>query len=53
MDHLFSQGFLSDLLEKANRRYDDKKLEEYTQTIVSEWTPLSSWRRGKLYSEQL
>ena len=29
------QGFLSDLLEKANRHYDDKKLNEYTETIVS------------------
>ena len=29
------QGFLSDLLKKANRNYDDKKLNEYTQTIVS------------------
>lgn len=29
------QGFLSDLLKKANRNYDDKKLKEYTQTIVS------------------
>lgn len=28
------QGFLSDLLEKANRHYDDQKLQEYTQTIV-------------------
>ncbi len=31
----FRQGFLSDLLKKANRHYDDKKLNEYTQTIVS------------------
>lgn len=30
----FFQGFLSDLLEKANRHYDDQKLQEYTQTIV-------------------
>uniref|UniRef100_A0A8C3FYC6 Calbindin 2a n=1 Tax=Cyclopterus lumpus TaxID=8103 RepID=A0A8C3FYC6_CYCLU len=29
-----SEGFLSDLLEKANRHYDDKKLQEYTQTIL-------------------
>ncbi|MED6262525.1 Calretinin, partial [Ataeniobius toweri] len=29
-----SQGFLSDLLKKANRDYDDKKLNEYTQTIL-------------------
>lgn len=29
------QGFLSDLLKKANRNYEDKKLNEYTQTIVS------------------
>uniref|UniRef100_A0A8C2Z7Z9 Calbindin 2a n=1 Tax=Cyclopterus lumpus TaxID=8103 RepID=A0A8C2Z7Z9_CYCLU len=28
------KGFLSDLLEKANRHYDDKKLQEYTQTIL-------------------
>uniref|UniRef100_A0A671U144 Calbindin 2a n=1 Tax=Sparus aurata TaxID=8175 RepID=A0A671U144_SPAAU len=27
------KGFLSDLLEKANRHYDDQKLQEYTQTI--------------------
>uniref|UniRef100_A0A8C2Q6D2 Calretinin-like n=2 Tax=Cyprinus carpio TaxID=7962 RepID=A0A8C2Q6D2_CYPCA len=27
------KGFLSDLLKKANRHYDDKKLNEYTQTI--------------------
>lgn len=31
---LCPQGFLSDLLEKANRHYDDQKLQEYTQTIV-------------------
>ncbi|XP_062272864.1 calretinin-like [Scomber scombrus] len=28
------KGFLSDLLKKANRKYDDKKLNEYTQTIL-------------------
>uniref|UniRef100_A0A3Q2ZZS3 Calbindin 2a n=1 Tax=Kryptolebias marmoratus TaxID=37003 RepID=A0A3Q2ZZS3_KRYMA len=28
------KGFLSDLLEKANRHYDDQKLQEYTQTIL-------------------
>uniref|UniRef100_A0A8B9KS21 Calbindin 2a n=1 Tax=Astyanax mexicanus TaxID=7994 RepID=A0A8B9KS21_ASTMX len=28
------KGFLSDLLKKANRHYDDKKLQEYTQTIL-------------------
>ncbi|XP_034437366.1 calretinin-like [Hippoglossus hippoglossus] len=28
------KGFLSDLLKKANRSYDDKKLKEYTQTIL-------------------
>uniref|UniRef100_A0A8C6VW65 Calbindin 2b n=1 Tax=Nothobranchius furzeri TaxID=105023 RepID=A0A8C6VW65_NOTFU len=28
------KGFLSDLLKKANRNYDDKKLIEYTQTIL-------------------
>ncbi|XP_029000804.1 calretinin-like [Betta splendens] len=28
------KGFLSDLLKKANRIYDDKKLNEYTQTIL-------------------
>lgn len=32
---LCPQGFLSDLLQKANRHYDDQKLQEYTQTIVS------------------
>lgn len=32
---LSSQGFLSDLLKKANRPYDEPKLQEYTQTIVS------------------
>uniref|UniRef100_A0A8B9KTT6 Calbindin 2a n=1 Tax=Astyanax mexicanus TaxID=7994 RepID=A0A8B9KTT6_ASTMX len=30
----FMAGFLSDLLKKANRHYDDKKLQEYTQTIL-------------------
>uniref|UniRef100_A0A8C3CJW6 Calbindin 2 n=1 Tax=Cairina moschata TaxID=8855 RepID=A0A8C3CJW6_CAIMO len=28
------KGFLSDLLKKANRPYDEPKLQEYTQTIV-------------------
>ncbi|XP_012687836.1 calbindin 2a [Clupea harengus] len=28
------KGFLSDLLKKANRHYDDQKLHEYTQTIL-------------------
>ncbi|XP_023682855.1 calretinin-like [Paramormyrops kingsleyae] len=28
------KGFLSDLLRKANRYYDDQKLNEYTQTIL-------------------
>uniref|UniRef100_A0A8C6T097 Calbindin 2 n=1 Tax=Neogobius melanostomus TaxID=47308 RepID=A0A8C6T097_9GOBI len=28
------KGFLSDLLQKANRHYDDQKLQEYTQTIL-------------------
>uniref|UniRef100_A0A8C2KS88 Calretinin-like n=1 Tax=Cyprinus carpio TaxID=7962 RepID=A0A8C2KS88_CYPCA len=28
------KGFLSDLLKKANRHYDDQKLQEYTQTIL-------------------
>jgi len=28
------KGFLSDLLKKANRNYDDTKLNEYTQTIL-------------------
>ncbi|XP_056135013.1 calretinin-like [Lampris incognitus] len=28
------KGFLSDLLKKANRQYDEKKLNEYTQTIL-------------------
>uniref|UniRef100_A0A8C7DFK3 Calbindin 2a n=1 Tax=Oncorhynchus kisutch TaxID=8019 RepID=A0A8C7DFK3_ONCKI len=29
------KGFLSDLLKKANRHYDDQKLHEYTQTILT------------------
>uniref|UniRef100_A0A3Q2X5J7 Calbindin 2 n=1 Tax=Haplochromis burtoni TaxID=8153 RepID=A0A3Q2X5J7_HAPBU len=29
------KGFLSDLLKKANRNYEDKKLNEYTQTILN------------------
>uniref|UniRef100_A0A3Q3AKS4 Calbindin 2b n=1 Tax=Kryptolebias marmoratus TaxID=37003 RepID=A0A3Q3AKS4_KRYMA len=29
------KGFLSDLLKKANRNYDEKKLNEYTQTILN------------------
>lgn len=37
------QGFLSDLLKKANRPYDEPKLLEYTQTIVSEGMV---WREG-------
>lgn len=28
------KGFLSDLLQKANRHYDDEKLQEYTHTIL-------------------
>ncbi|MEE6519524.1 hypothetical protein FKM82_031388 [Ascaphus truei] len=28
------KGFLSDLLKKANRPFDEKKLHEYTQTIL-------------------
>uniref|UniRef100_A0A2K5KDV9 EF-hand domain-containing protein n=1 Tax=Colobus angolensis palliatus TaxID=336983 RepID=A0A2K5KDV9_COLAP len=28
------KGFLSDLLKKANRPYDEPKLQEYTQTIL-------------------
>lgn len=28
------EGFLSDLLKKANRNFDDKKLAEYSQTIL-------------------
>ncbi|XP_047437637.1 calretinin-like [Mugil cephalus] len=28
------KGFLSDLLKRANRSYDEKKLNEYTQTIL-------------------
>ncbi|XP_028664722.1 calretinin isoform X1 [Erpetoichthys calabaricus] len=28
------KGFLSDLLKRANRHYDDQKLHEYTQTIL-------------------
>ncbi|KAF6076772.1 calbindin 2 [Phyllostomus discolor] len=30
----FMEGFLSDLLKKANRPYDEPKLQEYTQTIL-------------------
>ncbi|XP_062923435.1 calbindin 2a isoform X2 [Mobula hypostoma] len=30
----FMESFLGDLLKKANRHYDDKKLQEYTQTIL-------------------
>ncbi|XP_059848466.1 calbindin 2a isoform X2 [Hypanus sabinus] len=30
----YGQSFLRDLLKKANRHYDDKKLQEYTQTIL-------------------
>lgn len=37
------QGFLTDLLKKANTSYDDKKLNEYTQTIVSICQTLSAW----------
>ncbi|CAJ1057502.1 calbindin 2a [Xyrichtys novacula] len=50
------KGFLSDLLQKANRHYDDQKLQEYTQTILrmfdlngdgklglSEMARVSSW----------
>ncbi|XP_061737417.1 calretinin-like isoform X1 [Nerophis ophidion] len=29
------KGFLTDLLKKANRSYDDKKLHEYTHTILT------------------
>uniref|UniRef100_A0A2K5N027 Calbindin 2 n=3 Tax=Cercopithecidae TaxID=9527 RepID=A0A2K5N027_CERAT len=29
-----AEGFLSDLLKKANRPYDEPKLQEYTQTIL-------------------
>uniref|UniRef100_A0A8C0EQ98 Calbindin 2 n=1 Tax=Bubo bubo TaxID=30461 RepID=A0A8C0EQ98_BUBBB len=36
------KGFLSDLLKKANRPYDEPKLQEYTQTIVSGGMKLSS-----------
>lgn len=53
---LSSQGFLSDLLKKANRPYDEPKLQEYTQTIVSgTWGAVSPvgltspgrWRAGE------
>lgn len=53
---LSSQGFLSDLLKKANRPYDEPKLQEYTQTIVSgTWGTVSpagltspgGWRAGE------
>lgn len=42
---LVFQGFLSDLLKKANRPYDEPKLQEYTQTIVSGIlaSPLVMW----------
>uniref|UniRef100_A0A8C6JYK3 Uncharacterized protein n=1 Tax=Melopsittacus undulatus TaxID=13146 RepID=A0A8C6JYK3_MELUD len=30
----FMEGFLSDLLKKANRPYNEPKLQEYTQTIL-------------------
>lgn len=40
------QGFLSDLLKKANRPYDEPKLQEYTQTIVSGQAYPSSWGAG-------
>uniref|UniRef100_A0A452GTB8 EF-hand domain-containing protein n=1 Tax=Gopherus agassizii TaxID=38772 RepID=A0A452GTB8_9SAUR len=30
----FMEGFLSDLLKKANKPYDEPKLQEYTQTIL-------------------
>lgn len=36
------QGFLSDLLKKANRPHDEPKLQEYTQTIVSPQRPLGA-----------
>uniref|UniRef100_A0A8C7J6Z4 Calbindin 2a n=2 Tax=Oncorhynchus TaxID=8016 RepID=A0A8C7J6Z4_ONCKI len=36
------KGFLSDLLKKANRHYDDQKLHEYTQTIVSLFSTITS-----------
>jgi hypothetical protein len=42
------QGFLSDLLKKADRPYDEPKLQEYTQTIVSDRTvpPSRVWDLG-------
>ncbi|KAK4813921.1 hypothetical protein QYF61_002752 [Mycteria americana] len=45
------KGFLSDLLKKANRPYDEPKLQEYTQTIVSGTSglvlgPRLSWGRA-------
>uniref|UniRef100_A0A669B286 Calbindin 2a n=1 Tax=Oreochromis niloticus TaxID=8128 RepID=A0A669B286_ORENI len=60
------KGFLSDLLEKANRHYDEQKLQEYTQTILkmfdlngdgklglSEMASETFWLQGvKLTSEQ-
>lgn len=45
---LSPQGFLSDLLKKANRPYDEPKLQEYTQTIVG-----GSWSRGDTPSPAL
>uniref|UniRef100_A0A3Q1FPY5 Calbindin 2a n=1 Tax=Acanthochromis polyacanthus TaxID=80966 RepID=A0A3Q1FPY5_9TELE len=38
------KGFLSDLLEKANRHYDDQKLQEYTQTIVRLTHSNTQWK---------
>uniref|UniRef100_A0A674CAV2 Calbindin 2a n=1 Tax=Salmo trutta TaxID=8032 RepID=A0A674CAV2_SALTR len=46
------KGFLSDLLKKANRHYDDQKLHEYTQTIVSLFSLNESLPGIKLTSEQ-
>uniref|UniRef100_A0A8C2AVP3 Calbindin 2b n=1 Tax=Cyprinus carpio TaxID=7962 RepID=A0A8C2AVP3_CYPCA len=43
------KGFLSDLLKKANRHYDDKKLNEYTQTIVSRHTQFTHKHSEKAF----
>uniref|UniRef100_A0A8C5ETZ5 Calretinin-like n=1 Tax=Gouania willdenowi TaxID=441366 RepID=A0A8C5ETZ5_GOUWI len=45
------KGFLSDLLEKANRHYDDQKLHEYTLLPVQE-NFLLRFQGVKLNSEQ-
>uniref|UniRef100_A0A6I8P4U4 Calbindin 2 n=1 Tax=Ornithorhynchus anatinus TaxID=9258 RepID=A0A6I8P4U4_ORNAN len=53
------KGFLSDLLKKANRPYDESKLQEYTQTIAASFNHLfisliclGGWQGMKLTSEE-